>query len=158
MALDMFLEIKDVDGESERKDKAIDILAFSWGLSQSGNFHVGGGGTSGQASVQDISLTKYLDKATTKLMLNCASGEHIPEATLTVRKAGGTKPIDYFKVTLTDVLVSSLSTGGSGGEDRLTENVSLHFAKVKVDYSLQKKDGSAAKGGNFSWNIAKNIK
>ena len=127
-------------------------------MSQSGNFHQGGGGTAGQANVQDVSLTKWLDKASTKLMLHCLSGEHIPEATLTVRKAGGAKPIDYFKIVLTDVLVSSVSTGGSGGEDRLTESVSLHFAKMKADYSLQKKDGSATPAGNVSWDVAKNKK
>lgn len=158
MAVNMFLEIKEAEGESTIKDKAIDILAFSWGMSQSGNFHSGGGGTSGKVNVQDISLTKYIDKASTKLMLSCASGAHYPKAVLTVRKAAGDKPVDYFVVTLENLIVSSISTGGSGGEDRLTETVSLHFEKVTVDYQIQKKDGTGTPAGNFSWNVATNTK
>ena len=68
------------------------------------------------------------------------------------------KPVDYFVATLEDLIVSSISTGGSGGEDRLTETVSLHFAKVTVDYQMQKKDGTGTPAGNFSWDVAKNTK
>lgn len=158
MAVNMFLEIKEAEGESTIKDKAIEVLAFSWGMSQSGNFHSGGGGTSGKVNVQDLSITKYIDKSSTKLMLSCASGAHFPKAVLTVRKAADGNPVDYFVVTLEDLIISSISTGGSGGEDRLTENVSLHFAKVSTIYQMQKKDGTPQAGGNFSWDVAKNTK
>jgi len=57
------------------------------------------------------------------------------------------------------VLVTSLSTGGSGGDDRLTENVTLNFAKVLVDYQPQKADGPKEGGPvNFGWNIRQNVK
>ena len=135
MAVDMFIKIGDIKGESKvgTHKESIDILAWSWGLSQSGTFSQGGGGGAGKVSVQDISLTKYVDSSSTALMLAACKGTHIKQATLTVRKAGD-KPLEYIKITLDSVLVSSLSTGGSGGEDRLTENVSLNFAKFKVEY------------------------
>ena len=38
---------------------------------------------------------------------------------------------------MTNVMVTSIGTGGSGGEDRLTENVTLNFAEVKVEYKPQ---------------------
>lgn len=160
MAVDMFMKIKEAPGESadEKHSKEIDVLAWSWGLSNSGSAHVGGGAGSGKVSVQDLSFTKYVDASSNALMLFCANGKHVPEALLTVRKAGE-KPLEYIKITMNDVLVSAVSTGGSGGEDRLTENVSLNFAEVKFEYTKQKPDGSADGGPMpMGWNIAENVK
>ncbi|MDE2368880.1 MAG: type VI secretion system tube protein Hcp [Burkholderiales bacterium] len=160
MAVDMFLEIDTINGETEDKvfkpKKAMDILAWSWGLSNSGTTHTGGGGGSGKCNVQDISVTKYVDKASNALLDGCAKGTHFTKATLTVRKAGA-KPLEYIIITMTEVIVTSVSTGGSGGEDRLTENVSLNFAEVKFEYQPQDKTG-AADGAKlpFTYNIAAN--
>ncbi len=159
MAVDMFIKIGKLEGESNDNTHGgeIDVLAWSWGMSQSGTMHAGSGGGAGKANFQDISVTKYVDKSSTDLMLACSCGEHYPEAKLTVRKAGKS-PLEYLKITMTDVLISSVSTGGSGGEDRLTENVSLNFAKVKVEYTGQKKDGAADKTLEYTWDIQKNVK
>ena len=148
MAQDMFLKIGDVKGESKDKSHKdeIDVLAWSWGVSQSGSMHMGGGGGAGKVNAQDLSVTKYVDKSTPNLLQMCCNGKHLPEATLTVRKAGDS-PLEYIIVKMTDVLISSVSTGGSGGEDRLTENVTLNFAKVKMTYQAQNKDG-AKEGGS----------
>ena len=160
MAVDMFLELKGIDGETNDKDKkakkAIDVLAWSWGMSQSGTTHMGGGGGSGKVNVQDMSFTKYVDKSSTNLMMACCDGTHFKEALLTVRKAGKT-PLEYVKITMKEVIVSSVSTGGSGGEDRLTENVSLNFAEVKVEYTPQKPDGSGDAVKDITWKIAENV-
>jgi type VI secretion system secreted protein Hcp len=161
MAVDMFIKIGDVDGESADKThaKEIDVLAWSWGMSQSGSMHVGGGGGAGKVSIQDISLTKWIDKSSPNLMMACSSGKHYPEAKLTIRKAGGEDPVEYLIITLKEVLVSSISTGGSGGEDRLTENVTLNFGQVQVDYQPQKQDGSKDGGPiKYGWNIRENVK
>ncbi|RVT84127.1 type VI secretion system tube protein Hcp [Rhodobacteraceae bacterium CCMM004] len=158
MAVDMFLNIEgEIGGESQdHKHKGeIDVLAWSWGMSQSGSFHVGGGGGSGKANFQDISVTKWIDKASSKLMLYCANGDHFSKAKLTVRKAGK-KPLEYLIIDMTDVLITSVSTGGSGGEDRLTENVTLNFKHVKVTYKEQKPDGSGGADMVFGWKIAEN--
>lgn len=159
MAMDMFMKIGQLKGESKdhKHKESIDVLAWSWGMSNSGSAHVGGGAGSGKVNVQDLSFTKYIDKCSTDLMLAACNGKHFPEALLTVRKAGE-KPIEYLKVKMTDVLVTSVSTGGSGGEDRLTENVSLNFAKVHVDYTPQKQDGSGDAAINMTWNIQENTK
>jgi len=159
MAMDMFIQIGKIKGESidkAHKDK-IDVLAWSWGMSNSGSAHMGGGAGAGKVNVQDLSITKYIDKSSTDLMLAACNGKHFPDALLIVRKAGE-KPVEYLKIKLTDVLITSVSTGGSGGEDRLTENVSLNFAKVNVDYTPQKQDGSADSTLNMGWDIAANVK
>ena len=158
MAVDMFIKIGDLKGESRDKfhDKEIDVLSWSWGVSNSGSAHLGGGAGAGKANVQDLSFTKYIDKCSPSLMLACCKGSHYTDATLVVRKAGG-KPLEYLKITLTEVLISSVSTGGSGGEDRLTENVSLNFAKVKVDYIEQKPDGTEGDKPTMTYSIAENV-
>jgi len=157
MAMDMFARIGALKGESRdktHKDK-IDVLAWSWGMSNSGSAHVGGGMGAGKVNVQDISITKYIDKVSTDLMLACCNGKHFPDAQLIIRKAGE-KPLEYLTITLTDVLITAVSTGGSGGEDRLTENVTLNFAKVKVDYKEQTATGGAGVTPTMTWDIAQN--
>jgi len=160
MAVDMFLKLEGIKGESKdaKHPDEIDVLAWSWGLTQSGSAHTGGGAGAGKVNIQDLSFTKYIDKSTPEVEGRCASGKHIVTATLVVRKAGET-PLEYLKMKMTDVLVTSVSTGGSGGEDRLTENITLNFAKVEVEYQEQAHDGKALGGPvKFGWDIAKNAK
>jgi type VI secretion system secreted protein Hcp len=156
-AVDMFLKLNGIQGESLDKTHAseIDVLAWSWGASNSGTTHMGGGGGAGVANVQDLSLTKYVDKASPALLLRVLNGAHIPDATLVVRKTG-TTPIEYNKIIMTEVLVTSVSMGGSGGEDRLTENVSLNFAKVEFSYSYLDATGKTITVTPTKWDIAAN--
>jgi type VI secretion system secreted protein Hcp len=143
MAVDMFLKLEGLKGESAddaHKDE-IDVLAWSWGVSQSGTMHAGGGGGAGKASFQDVSVTKWVDKSSHALLKAVSVGQHIPSALLTVRKAGE-KPLEYIKITMNDCLISSISSGGSGGEDRLTENISINFGNFSYEYTPQKEDGS----------------
>jgi type VI secretion system secreted protein Hcp len=158
MAVDMFLKLNGVDGESKDKahTKEIDVLSWSWGMSNSGSAHVGGGAGSGKVSVQDLSVTKYIDSSSAKIMLSCCDGTHFDTALLTVRKAGGADPVEYVKINLQEVLITSVATGGEGGDDRLTENVTLNFAKVKVEYLPQEAKGGKGNMIPFSWDIAAN--
>jgi len=143
MAVDMFLKIEDLKGESadDAHKGEIDVLAWSWGASQSGTMHTGGGAGAGKANFQDVSITKYVDKSSHALLKAVAVGQHIKSALLTVRKAGE-KPLEYVKLTMNDCLISSISSGGSGGEDRLTENISINFGNFSYEYTPQKEDGS----------------
>jgi len=160
MSMDMFFTIDGIKGESSdgSHKEAIDVLAWSWGLSQSATTHMGSGGGSGKVNVQDLSFTKYIDKSTSDLMNACFTGKHLKNAKLTVRKAGGDAPLEYLKITLDDVIVSSVSTGGSGGEDRLTENVVLNFAKVTIEYDPQSSSGGGKGALRATWDIPANKK
>jgi len=157
MAVDMFIKIDDIMGESADKkhENSIDVLSWSWGMNQSGSTHSGKGGGAGKVQVQDLSFTHYVDASTPNLVKFCCSGKHFKEALLTVRKAGD-KPLEYLKIKLVDVLISSISTGGSGGEDRLTESVTLNFGKFEVQYTPQIGTGGAAGTKSATWNIAAN--
>lgn len=162
MSMDMFLEFPDnapLKGEtldSVYKNKnASGILAFSFGMSQSGTTHIAGGSGAGKVNVQDISLTRYIDKASPNLMLFCCNGKHIPKANIIIRKAGE-NPLEYIKIELLDLMICSISTGGSGGEDRLTENISINFAKVRFKYVPQKPDGTGDAEVPMGWDIQAN--
>ena len=158
MAIDAFLKLGDIKGESVDKTHkdSIDVLSWSWGMSQTGTTHMGGGGGAGRVNVQDLSFTHYVDAASPNLIRMCCVGKHFPEATLTMRKAGE-KPLDYLKIKLKDVLITSVASGGSQGEERLTENVTLNFSEFSYAYQPQDKTG-AAKGGaiEVTYKIAEN--
>lgn len=160
MAVDMFLKIEpNCEGESNDKTHAgeIDVLAWNWGMSQSGSMHVATGGGSGKVSVQDITITKKVDKSSPKLIKYCCDGNHFEKALLTVRKAGGGNPVEYLKLEMKPVIITNISTGGSQGDDTVMETVTLNFAKFKVMYQPQD-DKGAKKGGSVDqgWDISQN--
>ena len=160
MAADIFLKITDIKGESKNKghENEIDIRSWSWGLAQTGTMAMGGGGGAGKVAVQNLNLTKHIDASSTDLALACCNGKHIPEAVLTCQKAGGT-PLPYIKITLTNVIVCNYNTGGHAqSEELFTEQFSLNFEKVKMEYDTQNDKG--AKGDHFQmgWDVAKNAK
>lgn len=159
MAVDMFLKLDGIKGESKdaKHSGEIHIESFSWGLAQTGAMSVGGGGGAGKVSVHDIAVTKYVDKSSCDLMYACASGKHIPSGLITVRKAGE-KPLEFLKIKLTDILVTSVQEAGHGGGDLMTEQVSFNFTKFQVEYQEQKQDGSGSPAGSMGWDIKANVK
>ena len=157
MAVSIFARIGTIQGESQddkHKDE-IEVLSWSWGVSQSGTMVHGGGGGEGRASFQDFSFTHYVDKASPVLMKACATGEHIKEATITVRKAGKGQH-EYLIIKMTDVLVTSVSTSVSAEGDATVEGVALAFAKVDFVYRPQKPDGSLDVGVHFKYDFKAN--
>ena len=161
MASDIFAKIGDIKGEStddKHKDE-IDVMSFSWGVTQSGSMAFGGGGGAGKAQFSDFSFQTTTSKASPSLFLACASGQHIKEATITVRKAGGDKgQQEYLILKMTDVLVSSFQASGSQGSDRPTESVSMAFAKVEFTYIPQKETGATGDNISVGWDIKANKK
>jgi type VI secretion system secreted protein Hcp len=112
----------------QRTPMTFEIFSFSFGVTNPGA-HAGAGSAS---STKDIVITKYVDKASPKLALYCANGQHIRKATITLRKAGGTQP--YLTYTLTNTLISSFQTGGHGGNEKPTEELTLNFSKLATQY------------------------
>lgn len=140
-AVDFFLKIDGIEGESTHEEHRgeIEILSWSWGASNSTSA-VGGGGGSGKANFQDLSLTKSVDKATPKLMLYCAQGRHIPSATLTVRRGTGT----FMKIEMSNVFISSFKVSGDRATGAPVNEVRLRFSRVVITQFVQNSDGTTS--------------
>jgi type VI secretion system secreted protein Hcp len=160
MAVDYFLKIDGIDGESQdSKHKGeVDVLSWSWGESQTGTMSGGGGGGAGKVSMQDFHFVMKVNKSTPKLILACANGEHIKKSVLTCRKAGTTQQ-EFLVYTFSDLLVSSYQTGGSGGSDEIPmEQVSFNYSKMEVEYKEQKADGTLSGAIKSGWDLKGNVK
>jgi type VI secretion system secreted protein Hcp len=157
MPASIFARIGTIKGEShdaKHKDE-IDVLSWSWGLAQTGTLNQGGGSGAGKVSFQGFTFTHHVDKASPLLMKACATGEHIKEATVTVRKPGKA-PQDYLLVKMSDVLVTGVSTSVDAEGSGAAEVVSLAFAKVDLEYRPQKPDGSLDAGIHFKFDLKAN--
>jgi type VI secretion system secreted protein Hcp len=157
MASDIFVKIGDIKGESldDKHKGEIEVLSYSWGVSNSANIGGGaGGGGAGKATFQDLSFTHTTDKASPLLLKACATGQHIKEATITRRKAGKGQQ-EYLIIKMNDVIVTSvaLSDASGGGS---AEHVSITFAKVDLEYKPQKADGSLDTGIHFKYDLKAN--
>jgi type VI secretion system secreted protein Hcp len=162
MALcDYFLKLDGIPGESKdhkHKDE-IELESWSWGQHQTGTGHSGGGSGAGKVAAQDFHFTMKASKASPKLMLACAEGEHIKKATLVARKAGKGQQ-EYYFWKFTDVFVSSYQSGGSAHSEVLpTDQVSLNFAKLEVEYKEQKDDGTpgGATSAGYDYKLNKKV-
>ena len=161
MAISIFAKVGTIAGESRdaRHQDEIDVLSWSWGVSQSGTTaHGAGGGAgagagAGKATFRELSFTHHIDRASPSLMQACATGKRLPDATITVRAAGEDQR-EYLVVTMTDVLVTSVSVSlvAEGGESM--EVVALTFAKVDLEYKPQAPDGGLAAGVHFTYDLA----
>jgi type VI secretion system secreted protein Hcp len=154
MAADIFAKLGDIKGESldsKHKDE-IEVLSYSWGVTNSGSMAFGSGGGEGKASFHDLSFTHKIDKASPVLMQACATGVHLKEATITHRKAGKEQH-EYLVIKMNDVIVTAVTHGGSVGSADHNESVSLAFAKVNVEYKPQKADGSLDAGIHFKYDL-----
>jgi type VI secretion system secreted protein Hcp len=157
--VDYYLKVDGIDGESEAKghEKEIDVESFSWGETNHGTHSAGGGGGAGKVTMQDFSFTMKICAASPKLMLACASGQHIKSAVLTCRKAGKDQQ-DFLQVKFSDLLISSYQTGGSSGDVVPMDQVSANFAKIEFIYKPQKPDGSLGGAIPAGWDLKKGVK
>lgn len=160
MAIDIFLKIDGVDGEStdDKHKNEIALLSFSWGEAQltPAGGGGGGGGGAGKVTVQDFHFTTLVSKASPRLFLACAKGQHFKTAVLTVRHAGAS-PADFLKWRLADVSVSGYQTAGDLAGDALpADHVSLGFGKIEVEYTPMKPDGKPDVSVKAGWDVKAN--
>lgn len=156
MALvEYFLKIDTIEGESQKLNhkNEIELLSFSFGEQNAGSFAIGSGGGSGKVQMQDFHFTMNLCKASPKLFAACATGQHIPTAILTARKAGKDQQ-DYYVVTFKQLLISSWSTSGHADANHLPiVTCSFNFTEILVEYKIQGADGTVTPAGKAGYNL-----
>jgi type VI secretion system secreted protein Hcp len=155
MAVDVFLAIGDIKGESKdsKHEGEIDVLSWSWGISNATSMSTGGGGGAGKANFSDLNIMHAVDKASPVLMTKCATGEHIKEGTLTLRKAGKGQQ-EYLIIKMNDILITSVQPSGSS--EHPMESVSFQYSKIVLEYKAQKEDGSLDAGVFFKYDVKAN--
>jgi type VI secretion system secreted protein Hcp len=159
MAVDLFLKIDGIAGESVDKTHKgeIELESFSWGETNEAPAHPGGAGSgAGRVQIQDLHFVARVNKASPTLMLACATGKHLKEAVLTARKAGkGQQEFLIFKFN--DLIVSSYQTGASAQVDTPpTDQVSFNFGKIQMEYKPQQPDGTLGQSVKAGWDVQAN--
>jgi type VI secretion system secreted protein Hcp len=158
MAVDMFLELEGIDGESKDKqfkDK-IDIYSFSLGLSNAAAGHYGGGSGAGKAQITDMSIGKLVDKSSATLYKFCYQGKHIKTGKVHIRKAAGEKALEYLKYEMDEVFVTSVNTSDSAGGGIANESISLNFSKIKMTYEVETDTGDKGPSPDVTINVKEN--
>ena len=156
MAIDMFLKIDGVDGESidDKHRNEIALLSFSWGeaqLTPAGG--AGGGGGVGKLTMQDFHFTALVNKSSPRLFLACAKGEHFKTAVLTVRRTGAT-PTDFFVWRLGEIVVSSYQSSAElAGGALPVDHVSMSFSKIELEYRPMNPDGTPGAAVKAGWDL-----
>ena len=157
MAIDMFLKVDGVTGESQDSNHKgwTDIISFTWGASQPGNMSVGGGGGAGKVSFSDLHVKALIDKSTTAILKHCASGKHLTKAELSVCKAGG-QQVEYTRITLEDVLVTSVQYSAADDGELVGIEYAFQAARVRQQYWEQTASGGKGAESSAGWNIKEN--
>jgi type VI secretion system secreted protein Hcp len=156
---DYFLKLSGIKGESsdEKHKGEIELISFSWGLANLAAPAPGPGGGAGKVQFNDIHVTKRVSKASPSLFLACASGQHIPDGTLTVRRSGAKNQLEYLKYKFTDILVTGFQESG-GGDDLPLDMVSFNFSKFEMTYTEQSSGGSPGATSKAGWDLKQNKK
>jgi len=159
VAVDYFLKIDGIPGESadsKHKDE-IDVETWSWGEANPVPHGGGSGAGAGRVEIQDFNFTARFSKASPNLMLACASGKHFKDAVLRARRGAGKSQADFLTFSLSDVLVSSYQTAGAeAGDVAPVDSVSLNFSKIQIEYKEQKPDGSLGGSIKAGWDVKQN--
>jgi type VI secretion system secreted protein Hcp len=157
MAVDMFLRVDSLEGESEDSvhKGEIEILSWSWAASQTGTGGQGGGLGAGKVEIQDIEIRKYADRASPVLYKLCCSGQHIASADLTVRKAGG-EALEYLKLRFEDLMITSYKVSGDPKDDQIVETVRLNFTRAGITYTPQVGGGGGGAKVSGGWDLKAN--
>lgn len=158
-AVDYWLQIEGVETESqdEHLTDSIQLESWEWGEKNRGSWAINGGGGQGKVEMSDFSFTMWLNKASPKLFVMCATGEHIPSAKLTCRKAGGGQQV-FFEVDFLNLSISSFETIGDGSHVHPRNKISFNFESIEVNYMEQNDDGTLGATTTAGYDLKRNQK
>lgn len=155
MAVDYYLKLDGIQGESkdEKHKNEIQILSWSWGASQVSSVSGTGGSGAGKADLSDFTIMTNFDKATPKFFKSITQGAHIKTGTMFATKSGANgKP--YLKVDFKELFVSNLQISASS--EIPTVSVSFTYNDIKIDYSTQDEKGVLTSTGAIAYNLKEN--
>jgi len=160
MAGAIFLMLDGIKGEAtdEAHKEEINVLSYSWGMNNPTAVHSGAGTAAGKVSVNDLVVTKSMDKASPALTEHCCLGKVVPKGTLTVQRAGEDK-VQALVLELENIFVTAVDGGDASDMPSLpTETVTLSFKKFEYKYTPQDKEGKGEAEITVGFNIEENVK
>jgi type VI secretion system secreted protein Hcp len=163
--VDYFLKIDGIDGESTERghEREIEVDSFSWGAGNAAAAAGGSGRAIGKVQFKAFNFGAISSKASPPMLLAVTTGRHIKFAVLTGRRPGE-EAQDFYKIKLTDVLVSSYqgsahSSLEDGGENvnnnQPMDQVSLNFAKIEFTFTSQTQIGTIGDQTTANWDLDK---
>lgn len=155
--IDASLKIDGIEGPAD--NGFFDLESFSWGTTQTPTYGCGSAGSvqAGQVSMQDFHFTMKVNKASPQLFLACAEGNHFPKVDLIVRKAGD-PDIEFFKIELSEVMITSYSVSGQSGGDVPEEQITVNFGQIIMEYKEHSPEGTPGASVITGWDLKKNKK
>jgi type VI secretion system secreted protein Hcp len=160
MAVEMLMSIPGVTGEAQAKGFSgwIDVYSYSVGASNPTTVGSGTGSGAGKVDLSSLSIQKSIDTATPSLFLNCCSGAHFAKGQLKIREAGGTAPVEFLVIDMTQVFIDSITWGASSGGGKPSESVSMSMATLQFTYTPQLATGAGGSPQVFGWDVLGNAK
>jgi type VI secretion system secreted protein Hcp len=161
MAVEIFLRLDGITGESQKNNAVgwIELFSFSNGASNPSSVAFGTGSGAGKVDLSSLSLQKQLDSSSPALFQNCCAGTHVATGNMIVREAtGGDTTQVYYQYDMTEVFIDSISWGGSAGGGKPSESVSVSSKSLYITYTPQNADGSLGSKIPAGWNVATNQK
>lgn len=161
MAVEIFLKLDGINGESTKQgaEQYIEIFSFSNGASNPTSVAFGTGSGAGKVDLSSLALQKQLDSSSPLLFQNCCQGSHIANGHMFVREStGGDTTETYYQYDMTEVFVDSISWGGAAGGNKPSESVSLSAKSLTITYWPQGADGKLGTKIPFGWDVSKNTK
>lgn len=161
MAVEIFLRLDGITGESQKQGAVgwIELFSFSNGASNPSSVAFGTGSGAGKVDISSLSLQKQLDSSSPMLFMNCCAGTHIATGNMYVREATGSDTTQiYYQYDLTEVFIDSISWGGAAGGGKPSESISVSAKSIYINYWPQKSDGTLDAVIPAGWNVSTNQK
>jgi type VI secretion system secreted protein Hcp len=153
-----FLELEGIEGEAQDSDYSnkIALQSCSWGASNNSSYTTGTGSGIGKGQIHDISVSKFMCKASLKLMERAVNGKPIPSGKLSLLKMAGETKIPYFELELKNIVITSFQMAAGSDGQLPMESFTLHFVEVQSHYKPQGNEGDPAGNVDFGWNLQQN--
>ena len=152
-----FLKIDGIKGQSTNAKHIdeIDVAAFKLGVLQSLSDSTAGGGAGvGKPTFAPVTIFKGLDTASPLLFLACATGQHKPQAVLTLSERGR----DTFVIRLSDVIVTSCdqNSNDTGNSELPLETIALKYSKIEITFTPATAKGAPGTPVTITFDVAGN--
>ena len=124
------------------------VMDFSWGMQTASAM---GGGKASRTALSELRIVRLVDAGSTGIMSVMRTNDAVKRAVVSVRKAGGAAPIDYFVLTIERGRITSYDVSSSGSE--MIETLTIAFEKVEIQYRRQASTGAKQGASTFSADI-----